>query len=422
MLDALRNGDVDAVTVWKSDRLFRGIGPAADLLDAIEAAPAPVQLHSVTDTIDRKTLGLYAAIAGMERQNIRERMSLGKLGAAKAGRVPDGTLSVGYRRGPDGSPVVHEPEAEIVRRIFAESVAGRSTNQIADGLNMDGVPTPNGRGLRWHDAQVSRILRSETYAGRWQYGDTGVTVDFPPVVDADLWEAAQDARKRRTSHAKRNTKHPYLLQHLITCSECKRVFSARTKSGAKPRAYYVCTGVQSYGMDCRKPKYLRADKLDAVVWQETADFLTDPEAFAGALDTYASADVLDADIDQLQRDIDRLSTENERAAHLYTSGRIDDRMFDKLTSRTADRMDALTDRLAGLKRQRRETTDRAGLVDSVTAWAARISDGIEGLDHDGRREIVRLILDGIEIDRAGLVKLTFRLPVLVGEPVTQMSR
>ena len=162
--------------------------------------------------------------------------------------------------------------------------------------------------------------------------------------------------------------------------------------------------------------------MDALVWSEVEAFMTDPEAFAEALDTDASSDVLDADIGQLERDLDRINLENERAAHLFTTGRIDDAMYDKLTSRTADRMDALTDRLAGLKRQRRETTDRAGLVDSVTAWAARISDGIEGLDHDGRREIVRLILDGIEIDRAGLVKLTFRLPVLVGEPVTKMAR
>ena len=90
--------------------------------------------------------------------------------------------------------------------------------------------------------------------------------------------------------------------------------------------------------------------------------------------------------------------ETERAAHLYTSGRIDDRMFDKLTNWTADRMDALTQRLAGLKRQRRESADRAGPVDTVTAWAARIVDGIDALDHGGRKEIVRLVLDGVEVD------------------------
>ena len=101
MLDIARRGEIDAIVVWKSDRLFRGIGPAADVLDAIEAAPSPVQLHAVSDSIDRKTLGIYTAIGGMERENIRERMILGKAGAAKRGLVPVGDLPFGYKRNAD---------------------------------------------------------------------------------------------------------------------------------------------------------------------------------------------------------------------------------------------------------------------------------------------------------------------------------
>ena len=138
------------------------------------------------------------------------------------------------------------------------------------------------------------------------------------------------------------------------------------------------------GLACRSPKYLNAGRLDALVWQEIAEFLTDPEAFAEALDT-DGGDTLDADVETLLRDLERYSKENERAAFLFTSGRIDDQIFDKLTSRTADRISALTDRLEGLRKQRRESTDRAGLVDSITAWAARIADGIEDLDLEGRK-------------------------------------
>ena len=148
--------------------------------------------------------------------------------------------------------------------------------------------------------------------------------------------------------------------------------------------------------------------------------MTDPEAFAEALDT-DGLDTLEADISTLERDLERISTENERAAHLFTSGRIDDKLFDKLTSRTADRYTALTERLAGLKHQRRESVDRAQVVDSITAWAARIADGIEDLDLDGRKEIARLVLDGVEVDAAGSVTVTFRLPVSVGEHVSDVA-
>ena len=209
----------------------------------------------------------------------------------------------------------------------------------------------------------------------------------------------------------------------MTCSECGSKFGARTRTGrgAARTRYYVCHGVID-GLACRTPKYLRGDRVDALVWSEVEAFMTDPEAFAEALDTDASADGLDADIGQLERDLDRINLENERAAHLFTTGRIDDAMYDKLTSRTTDRMGALTDRLAGLKGQRRASADRAGLFDSVKAWAARIADGIDALDFDGRREIVRLVVEAVEVTGAGAVTVTFRLPtVSVGERVLNVA-
>ena len=76
------------------------------MLEAIE--PHSVVPHAVQDSIDKKTLGLFAWVAGMERENIKERMALGKVGAAKAGRIPVARPPLGYRRaGADRLPVVH---------------------------------------------------------------------------------------------------------------------------------------------------------------------------------------------------------------------------------------------------------------------------------------------------------------------------
>jgi site-specific DNA recombinase len=38
---------------------------------------------------------------------------------------------------------VHPEHAEVVRRIFAEFLAGRSYRQIVTGLNVDEVPCPS---------------------------------------------------------------------------------------------------------------------------------------------------------------------------------------------------------------------------------------------------------------------------------------
>ena len=88
LLDAARDGTIDTVLAWKPDRLYRALGPAADLADALEVVKA--EFHSVQDSVDAKSLPLYAAVAALERAGIKERMALGKVGAAKTGKIPVG--------------------------------------------------------------------------------------------------------------------------------------------------------------------------------------------------------------------------------------------------------------------------------------------------------------------------------------------
>ena len=116
MLADARKGRFDTIVCWKSDRLSRGMYPAAALMEVVETHQ--IRLQAVMDAIDMKTFGLMAAIAKIELDNLRERSTMGKRGAAKQGRFSMGRLPYGYRIGDDGKPQVVEEQAEIVRRIF----------------------------------------------------------------------------------------------------------------------------------------------------------------------------------------------------------------------------------------------------------------------------------------------------------------
>ena len=70
----------------------------------------------------------------------------------------------GYRQQGSGL-VIDAEQAAVVERIFAEFTrpyirAGLS--EIADGLNVDGIPTQ--RGGHWHASTVRYILRNQVYA------------------------------------------------------------------------------------------------------------------------------------------------------------------------------------------------------------------------------------------------------------------
>ena len=75
MLTDARSGRFDTIVCWKSDRLSRGMYPAAALMEVVEAHQ--IQLEAVMDAIDMKTFGLMAAIGKIGLDNFRERASMG---------------------------------------------------------------------------------------------------------------------------------------------------------------------------------------------------------------------------------------------------------------------------------------------------------------------------------------------------------
>ena len=81
MLTDARQGRFDTIICWKSDRLSRGMYPAAALMEVIEAHR--INLEAVMDAIDMKTFGLMAAVGKIELDNFRS--SMGKRGSAKQG-------------------------------------------------------------------------------------------------------------------------------------------------------------------------------------------------------------------------------------------------------------------------------------------------------------------------------------------------
>ena len=162
MLADARRERFDTIVCWKSDRLSRGMYPAAALMEVVEAHQ--IRLEAVMDAIDLKTFGLMAAIGKIELDNFRERSTMGKRGTAKQGRAPTGGLPYGYRIGDDGRPQVVEEQAEVVRRIFHMYVhEGMGSRSIALRLTDEGIPpTQTGKPMR-RQSYVHHVLGNATY-------------------------------------------------------------------------------------------------------------------------------------------------------------------------------------------------------------------------------------------------------------------
>ena len=455
MLADAKRGRFDTIVCWKSDRLSRGMYPAAALMEVVEAHQ--IDIEAVMDAIDMKTFGLMAAIGKIELDNFRERASMGKRGTAKQGRIPVSNVPYGYRVGDDGRPEIVEDEAEVVRRIFRWCVHdGIGARVIGQRLTADGVPVANG-GKRWWDGQIYRMLSNETYKGTWWYGkaryistedgirvhekdrDTWIPVPFPQIVDEQTWDAAQSIMKKRRTRSSRNTKIFYLLQHFVRCTGCgmpmgcmatrKRTVKRNGKvykyEMEVPRRYYKCYGVQHFRTACRKHTMIRAERLEGLVWGEVKKVMQNPDLIVACIEALDSqeGEGLDKQIYRTERELEKVQFEEDRAIRLYVSGKITETQLDRQRKFITERLETLREKLAGYQARETAEMEKRMLGEHVVEWASRLGDGLDDLPQEKRREALRLLLDEVTIDGENNVNLTLAIPteelVSIDSPISR---
>ncbi len=445
MLNDAKQGKFDVIVCWKSDRLSRGMYPAAALMEVIEASH--ISLRAVMDSIDMKTFGLMAAIGKIELDNFRERASMGKRGAAKAGRIPVSNVPYGYRVGDDMRPEIVEEEAEVVRRMYRWCVEeGLGARVIGQRLAAEGVPM--GRdGKRWWDGQIHRILTNEAYKGTWWYGraryvstEDGIKVyeqdprnwigiPFPAIIDAETWDRCQEMRTKRKTYSGRNTKIFYLLQHLVRCTECGMLMGCmatrkRTvKHGDKvykydlevPRRYYKCYGVQHFQTGCREHTMIRAERLEERVWEQVKGVLAKPDLIVAGIEALGEQeeDGTSEELVRAERELEKVQLEEDRAIRLFVSGKISEAQLDHQRKFITERLETARRRLDDCKARESAQAGQVALAERVLEWAGRMGDGLDELTQDQRRELLRILLEEVTIDREN--NLTFSLSIPTGD-------
>ena len=142
-------GRADALIVTRLDRLARNTGDGLAILDRAKAngwAAVILDLSIDTSTpVGKAIVTVLWAWATYERELILERTQMGRERARAAGKHLGMPTKI-----PD----------DVLLRITGERAAGRTLEQVAAGLNTDGLRGATGR--PWNTGTVSRAARSVT--------------------------------------------------------------------------------------------------------------------------------------------------------------------------------------------------------------------------------------------------------------------
>jgi site-specific DNA recombinase len=185
MLSDVKAGGIDAVIIFKLDRLSR---KQRDTLAIIEdwLLKNNVDLVSLNETLDTSTpwgramIGVLSSFNQLESENIAMRTAMGRYATAREGGYAGGKPPLGYKA-VNGELVVVPQEAEIVKLVFSLREQGMPLMGIADELNKRGFTSKKGNAFK-HSAVQTILNNEQTYRGNYKYGKESCKNTHEPIL------------------------------------------------------------------------------------------------------------------------------------------------------------------------------------------------------------------------------------------------
>jgi len=441
MRDAAEAGLFEVVWCLSPDRLARSCAYQV-LLDELARLGVSVRFTDAPgldehDPQARLLTQVQGVIAEYERAKIGERYRRGKLFRARAGEVISRKAPYGYRRiprGPDGPAhlEIFEPEATVVRRIFAERAAGTTISQICRLLNADAVPTPAGSRAVRGTSTLDRILRNEAYIGRTYFNRTEavpdrrsghhsrqvprpradwIAISCPVIIAGETFETGGKVSTDNSKWTPRRAEPgAWLLRGLVKCGPCgvgTSCHKMRGRNGTWHR-YYYCHNhdpLRAGGQDRRCPeRNIRADALDEFVFSQVRAALIDPgQLLAGeqALAVHAPVpddQLLTTELARLDRKLEAARGEHRRLIDLYQAGLINMPEPHRRAAAITARQRELEHKRASLAAERADLARGNRLRHGVESFAARVHAIIDQLDPAQRQELLRLLIEDVQVE------------------------
>ncbi len=291
------------------DRLSRNATHGVILRDDLDKYH--ILLESATEDIDKTPLGeaityLRGTFSQIEAEKIKERTLRGKWARAREGMLPQGTgVGIyGYDWNKDTKRrEVNSIEVDTVRQIFHSIATGESLVSVARILNNRKVQTKTNK--LWHSLTIRRMIRNTGYIGSTYFRDILLPDVTPAIVSEDMFQAANaelDKSKVRTGRPK----HDYLLRHHAFCAICGKPLVGHCLN--KKYRYYQCSSARPFENNKKQcsARYIRADGLEATVWDKTKEVLSDPGIILAEIQRQAAEANDTANIDSMNTEIEIL--------------------------------------------------------------------------------------------------------------------
>lgn len=240
MLEALKEGRINAIVAWHADRLHRLLSELEDFIDICERHEVEVQTVQagrldLSTPSGRMVARMLGAVAKHETEHARERMLRAHQQGAKEGRA-HGKIPFGYEpvlndMGKIVGRVPHPAEGPMVKDAVARALKGESLYSIRQEWTEKGMLARNGK--PWDASNFKQMLVRPTYAGlRVRNGEVSTASNWEPLITPDQHYQLVAILTAPSRVSSRGNDPRHLLTGIAKCGECGKPMW-RLKSNGK---------------------------------------------------------------------------------------------------------------------------------------------------------------------------------------------
>ncbi len=377
---------------------------------------------------------IRAAMAGLERTEILERIWTAKEEKRRAGQMPQSPVTLPFGVGYDRSAGrwYYTAEAEKVREAFRRFLAGETSYQTV------------GKALGIDPYNLRVIMRNPIYTG-WRVidkrrdpsaaahkaGKDGRQADRPkilrapedvirvrviddPIISEDDFRRVlelMDIKKTRHWRTRSTYEHRFLYNGFLSCADCGKLIYTHFRR----RDYYICSG-RKQKTGCLS-SYMRREKLEPTIDSLLSEQLTNPallQALAASWASSTSNDSSQAESARLQSQIPALRARRDRVIDLFVEGVISrDARDERLTAIDSDL------RVYGELLMRDSGTGRPTVEQLAQVFAPFVE--WEFLGREDKRQLLAVTTPQICVSEYRIAGLKL-LPSVFGTDVTHTGR
>ncbi|WP_204207536.1 cassette chromosome recombinase CcrC [Mammaliicoccus sciuri] len=448
LLDDVKANKIEMVLSWKLNRISRSMRDVFNIIHDFKEHG--VGYKSISENIDTSEYSgeilvtMFGLIGSIERQTLISNVKMSMNAKARKGEAITGRV-LGFRLSLNpltqkNDLVIDEHEANIVREIFDLYLNhNKGLKAITTILNQKGYRTINHKPFSVFG--VKYILNNPVYKGfvrfnnyqNWstkrRSGKSGendvilVKGKHEAIISEEMFDQVHEKLVSKSFKPGRPIGGDFYLQGLIKCPECgnnmvcRRTYYNTKKSKERTlKRYYICSLFNRSGSSACHSNSIKAEVVEAVIHKHLNIILSQPKVVGKICEDVienikhkqtAPIEAVD-DIDTLKRQKSKIKTQQARLLELFLDDQMDSTLLSEKQKELNAQLATIEEKIKTAHNQQVNqpvTINYKVLKVRLIMLMNRFSASLKKADPEAKNQLMKMLIDSIEITKDKQVKL-----------------